>query len=818
MATRTKTICYAWPMRTTAMTDAVAASLGSKTLYIPETTRTFRSVFVEVGFQDRVTATGGTIGEHRVSLTLGAASASTITETDDIVHIDEKIAGIIGPFDFTTYFTNNFGAGTSQTCDCSLYFDQTTGTTLGMINVTATIYITYDYDDSTTTQIKTTFIPLESLTGQAPTSATEFGTNQVPQLTSSGFLPENSVTIRDYFFLIEGQEGSLSTVDFTINVKLDSESAVAFGTQECALQSPAYCRWIWSRTSDFPSTTAAHQFYIWTPGVDVSNLKLHHVAVTLVITYEFNAPDTTTVLNTIFLPLFFEHNNGANIGRCKTDFFIEEPGTITLKQSGVRLNVPYISVGKINVGSQAQRTYTNSSTGYCMECWQQRIDSGSAQGAGITLGRGLNTLTVDATASNNYSYNINGYAVINYHSSKHSNGVGAHNHTVFYLMRQWDAAGAKLVTVSSFNPTIASTNYYVNAVGFFLYLWRSDVQGFGISVEYKSGEGKGGGAENCFNSFTASNGTVLISESVTFYKIEDLFKKCPTDPNANSIDLKTSRNYIYSSALNTQLGMGMMVTYHCIPYTISGKITGYTGDGSGITVNAYRSDNDQLIGVTTTIAGGYFFITWYDDVINVYCEARQDSTHLGRSANSTAFARRFYDTFTDSDGTNLTAHTMNQAGKWTADIGTIEINSNQAYVPSGATSSYSLDMNTTSYKVVAKFVNVPSSGSDPSNYIVFRYGNSTNFFLAGAGNATLTSVVIIKCVAGSFSTISSASHTWAANDVVTVINSGDNIVVLINGTQKISTSDSSLNTNTKVGLQGRDVAGSRWDDFEAYTF
>ncbi len=70
MAIRQKTIMYAFPTTTATVADAVVTNLTQITVYIPEASPTFISCFVDVGFRDIITATGGTIGEHRVGLRL----------------------------------------------------------------------------------------------------------------------------------------------------------------------------------------------------------------------------------------------------------------------------------------------------------------------------------------------------------------------------------------------------------------------------------------------------------------------------------------------------------------------------------------------------------------------------------------------------------------------------------------------------------------------------------------------------------------------------------------------------------------------------
>jgi hypothetical protein len=84
------------------------------------------------------------------------------------------------------------------------------------------------------------------------------------------------------------------------------------------------------------------------------------------------------------------------------------------------------------------------------------------------------------------------------------------------------------------------------------------------------------------------------------------------------------------------MNMNLIITYHAITFTASGTVSGYTGDGSGITVTLHDATSGEQLLSTTTAATGTFSFTWYDSVNSVYTEARQDSTHVGRSENSAA--------------------------------------------------------------------------------------------------------------------------------------------------------------------------------------
>ncbi len=638
MANRIKTVQYAFPMNTGTVTDAAVTNLSQITIYIPETVIAFRSVTVDVGFQDIVTATGGTINEHRVGLRLGAAAYTTIAETDDIANSGENMAGVVGPFNFTSHFTTNW-SGTSKTCDLQVYFDQNTGTTLGMRNVTAVIMITYEYDDSSTSQLKTAYIPLESLVGSLMTTTnSNIGTSQIPQLTGAGgMLPENSAVIRDYYFVIEGNEATSAATDFTISANIDGGTATAFGIQEAALISGRYCRWIYKPAT--PTTTTTHNFQMW------SSLaaRLNHVSITLIVTYQFNEPATTRVLNSIIFPIDIISPLGAatsaEASRFSRDFFIEEPGVITMMQSAFRINYNCAATPtglRFRAGSQSYRAYTPyASVVAGMYCLQQRIDSGSSSGAGISLNRGKNTLVIDGytTITTDQATNVNGYVTINYQSDKSVNGIGAHSHTVFHNLLQWDALLSDRVRFDTIALTIPETYSYNVGAGFIFYQFVSTAsQGITFAAEILPGEGKGGGYNDIYAD--AYQGDAERSCSIVWMRGRDVFKRYPDDQDPDRISVQVSRGYRLFTTTTTSSGLMSVWTYHSNTFAVSGDISGSAG--GMVTIKTYRSDNNELINSTSRVGNGSYSFVWYDDVIPIYSEAYEDETHHGRSINAVA--------------------------------------------------------------------------------------------------------------------------------------------------------------------------------------
>ena len=635
MAIRKKTIQFATTRSAQTISNATWREMDTFNIFIPESSPVFTSVAVEVGFMDQVTATGGTITQYQVGLKLGANTEEVNNYTGTITNTGENISGVFGPVDYTTYF-NTYWSGTSMTCDIRLYFNQSTGTTLGMVNPSVTIYITYEYDDKAPTQIKTVRIPLESLTTRPPITATNFGTNQIPQLTGvGGMLPENSPVIRDYYFLIEGNDSRNNTTNnCTLNLNIDGGTTYSPFMPPTALGSDRYIRYIYEPT--IPDTSTSHNLQMW---VTPAQTILNHVTVTLIVTYEFTLSGTSRVLNSLILPMEISSPVGQNVSGDKSrftrKFFIEEAGTITLKQSAVRIHWNAnntVTQFRVAAGSQTERSYTVNANVVCgMFCLQQRIDSGSEAGTGITLSRGLNELVVDAyvTHATVRATNVNGYSIINYESDV-TGTPGAHSHTVMETLIPWVSTFGDLIRASGHSFDIPENNYWIVSSGFYMNMFIS-TGGMAISLdaEVLSGESKGAGYADIYVDNYVSDAE--MSCSVTWMRGRDVFKRYPQDPDADRLDITTSRDFRLYTTSNSINGVMNVVTYHTHTFTSTLTIT----DSSGGTVNidVFRADTDEKILSTSRVGNGTVDLTWYDNTLDCYLVAYESDTKLARSPN-----------------------------------------------------------------------------------------------------------------------------------------------------------------------------------------
>jgi hypothetical protein len=634
----TNTLIYAFPMETSVTADATYKTWSAETITIPETTgRVFRSAILEIACQDVITATGGTIDEFRIGMNVASVGWTDLTITNNISNTGENMSVLLSA-DFVQQFIDNFGAGPSQTVQARAYFDQSTGTTLGMRNLTAVLYITYEFTGTPSTRAKTVIIPLESKTTGLGTSLTEIGTNQIPILIgTNGFIKEASPTILDYFFIMEGNEALLSTTDFTPFVALDSESEVSFGTVERALSSERLDRFVWSRKTSIPSVSTVHAFKARSAG---GGGAFKWITINLVVTYSYDEVSTSRVTNSIWLPL---HIIGTNSGYDVTgnspsnslDIYIEEPGTIELLQSAVQFFwTNFQALGSLSiffaVGSQTQRDYSphlfDVTAG--MFCLQQRFDSGSVQGAGISISRGKNTISVRPGSSTGelYMSNLSCMIILNYASNKHVNGTQVHNHTTIWNMFDTDVQLNTLsVTTFTKSITISETNYWVNHVGF-LSLIGSQA-GPNIIIYSDNNPRKTLGISESNSATEYQDGKMLFDSTKNFIRH-------PNDPDSTRFNFSSRKyRFYHAGGSGVNRSLMMMVTYHSITFTYAALVKGYSvGDGSGINVLVRRSESPRdFLYSAVTATGGTYTTTVYDNTEYLVADAQETTALVGRS-------------------------------------------------------------------------------------------------------------------------------------------------------------------------------------------
>lgn len=648
-----KTIEYAFPAITSDIT--CTTSMGTTTnsqlantftLHCPESTgRTFKSVYVEFGFRHKHAGTSS-VSAWRVQAQLNGASVDEVTRTQQINQSGD-VQFWSWRHDITSHFASNF-TGTSMTFD--LWIAVTLGTGTLINNLSCKLVMTYEFDDTAnSTRVKTVRIPLESQTGLLTNVLTEIGTNQVPQLTGvGGILPEDSVTVRDIFFEISTNDAGNGTTDFSLELALDAEAATGPGVLYQGLNTAVYLWFLWKRTD--MTTTAAHAF----KARSTLTSRFTPMAIVLHVTYTYNHAATTRILNSVVLPSLQE---GASIGSTgldsihKTSYMISEPGTLTMRQSGI-FATHVDSAGNtvlVKVGQQASyRTYTQTAgsaqAGYYF--LTHRIDSGGALGLGTdaSLARGMNSITHRAYTDNQLLLstvsNYSSYIILNYESDVPTGGDGRANHTVHMMTvtAVVNTASNMIYDFAAYTSPFPSTDYWNNGVTLSM-MTGTTITTSGVFIEVKgrhqAGEENTGGWRTLLYSLSISDGEATFWKS---YAPQDFYKRFPADVTRDWLLSNGRAHRWQSNAGGTFIYMPSLVnivTLHHVQYNITGTVSGYTGDGSGITVKAHRLDTGELVGSATTAAGGTYSIPWYNDQIAVFAHARQSDTLAGRSDEGT---------------------------------------------------------------------------------------------------------------------------------------------------------------------------------------
>jgi hypothetical protein len=585
---------------------------------------------------DIVTATGGSLTTKTLNLRVGAAAYTSIANANTLTNSGENASFWLSA-DFTSHFTANW-SGSSMTCDFQLQINQSTGTTLGMVNVCVTLDITYEYDDTSSTQVKSVMIPLNAPVGAIATAATTYDT--IPALDT--YLPEASKTYRNIYLVLQGNEARNAAITaHTMTIRVGSASTTT-GSYEGSLASDRFFRYVYNLTSTYPATNATQTFQ---PTATVA--RVNHFQAYLVVTYEFNPATTTSVMNSVMLPMDLASPMGGTTSsdyqRGTRELWIQEPGTITTSRVAFFpfwQQIAAISTLNMRIGTGSFVAYTDAASVTCgSDAAMVRND------AAFTLARGRNKLNFDVWRSDaaDFGWNLCGFWLVNYTSGVAASGIGAHNHTVEWgLAQNGTAAAASNFTIAATAPVIPETDYFINALGTQLIVAPSGTvapSGYTVLVERLAAEG---GIEWEAAYIDSSQTDPEIGTFLMYSQMRTLFKRFPGDTDPDRMDLETARRWKVhvngSTAVTGWISLGICLTYHTITYSVADSISG--GFSGTVTLGLHRSEANaygpgELMKTTTRAGDGAFSFTWYDNTEQLYVNAT-DGSNVGRSTDNLA--------------------------------------------------------------------------------------------------------------------------------------------------------------------------------------
>lgn len=626
MATRQKTVEYAFNVDNTALATATRRDLAAITLYLPETTtRTFKSVIVEVNARANSTAN---FTATLIGIKLGAVAFSDVTQTVTWTATADHYA-VQMLRDVTSYFTTNFGAGASQTCQVGVTFT-------GEVTIahSVKIYITYEYDTADNTRVKTVRIPLDSPTAQLTATLASIGTSQIPALDT--FLPETTKVYRAIWLEFQYNDASTAVTDVNLEVALDAEAGVDICFCEQAASTGVFNKTFWRR--DDMTTNATHDLKARS---DNTANRFTLLTVILHVTYEYSLSASSAFIKSLVLPLDSLKQAWDSAAGDETriwkEVWIEEPATIAMVQSGIVMHLAATSTLNvtIQVGAQsAGRTYvlTAGTVDAGPRPFCHRIDSGGAGGASQTLVRGKNVIEIDffknATGG---GVCLTGCLYLNYTHGDMSDDGDGNMSSPWLLFGSNDTftttrEGTQAQTVSLPNAT-----YFVNGVGVEARVMGNfTAASILLGLEQASGENEGAGYVNalaeCHLASDAEFGEFPMWGDVSLH-----YDRWAGDPKAR-MDPEVARNVLMATqTTNAAMTAMMWVTHHEMTWSIAGNITGSAG--GTVNIAAYRTDTGEKIASTSRTGNGAYSMTWYDSTVTCYVDAYEDGTHVGRSAD-----------------------------------------------------------------------------------------------------------------------------------------------------------------------------------------
>ncbi len=671
MALRTRTIEYTFDTRTTPLnfgTTVINASrhdFDAITLYIPETTsRTFLSVITEVGWRDGFGTVAGyttqNINGYLMGIKLGSANFSdqhyAITALANTG--DHEYSFVQRSSNIASYFNSNFGSGSSQTCQLGFAISAAAGTPRSVCMLVGKVIITYQFDDSSTTQVKTVRIPLQSHHTRLTTGAqVEIGTtagttnapaNQIPALDT--FLPEASKVYRQAWIESYANDYSNAGGAITQAIQIDNDTEVNRATLSGTLVTATFYKDHYIYPTNTYSTATAHAFK---SRVITTSNRMQCLGAVLNITYEYNASTSTSAINSILVPISEKSGQGRFVGTSTTsnasmlgfDFSVEEPGPIELKQSGTFLYVygtTTASTLNVSAGSQTYRTYAVGGPGSATSGYFPIVHRGD-HSSGWTLTSGTNTLYLNAYTPDAEELYLYGYAIINYTSGVSSQGINSHNKTTCWAVGDIPttsgvASSSRLEYSTSDTPVINESIYYINSSYLETVMRQSSASLYShIVIDNKFNEQSGRTRTYAWSGGWSVGTTGELTSYPVISDITSFWHRTPvisgTPARAN---IETSRNIQVHSTSSSFYYSRHWLTTHSIAGTISGTISGYSGNGSGINYDVYTTYGPFIVASGTTSVGGVYSVNVPKNSSTQYFTvARQDGTHLGRSDNGT---------------------------------------------------------------------------------------------------------------------------------------------------------------------------------------
>jgi hypothetical protein len=662
MAIRTKTLQY-WLGQTTQSVASASVYVHpvSTTLYIAETgSRIIRNAFAEIYWRDvtSVTTNRGNVATQSLFLKLGNNAYTTASIIAQMTDTAEHVC-YIGAVDLTDYFSSSFSTNNiSQSCNWQFqYFIEQPATRSYDIRGLATLlYITYNYDDSNTPiRSKTAIIPLAYTSSFNAVTFRQL--DIIPALDT--YCTESNKTFDQIWLEMEGANGHTAATNYSMLFFIDEGPKTA----SFEILNPTNIN-TWTKYY-FPlsniNTSTTHSF---NASPSITTVAAQSNMLTVKATYRYDHDNSNYILNT---PEYILENSNMVSVPFTSDkdaidgtygfINIQEPDPIIQKNCAVKIYTSINAALQLRIspkeGNSHLWTLPQGSTEGSSHVGQLRFDPEKASpftGSAGLIQRGDNFFVFAYSSTNAQRIaSVVTTIVLNYISGKDPRGDGVHSHTVIAsaitgsngILTPYDGTNNQYGRSLMLDSPIRDADYYINS-HIIESIVNASIGTLGnVNQWFNSLENVG--ADNISPTGSIREARIIMegdnenSVARMSFNYNNYFTKYPAAiVRRNPLQTDIIR-YYRDQAL--RCCPRQITTYHGISYTVTGSITGYTGDGSGIIVECIESGSSNTnagkIFQTVTDVGGVFSGSVYDNTKQYFVTARQSATLTSRSDDAT---------------------------------------------------------------------------------------------------------------------------------------------------------------------------------------
>jgi hypothetical protein len=202
-------------------------------------------------------------------------------------------------------------------------------------------------------------------------------------------------------------------------------------------------------------------------------------------------------------------------------------------------------------------------------------------------------------------------------------------HTIIPLIAPSEAASLVIRNISICPASIPEKDFWVSGMCPIIIYMNNAATGYiYLSAELDSSTSIGAGWADLYIGMISSDAE--MGPIISYARARKEFKRWPYDTDTERMEITKTRTFRIGRSVALPLSCYCPITYHTITNYVSGKVIGYIGDGSGISINVRDNDYlNEIIWEGSTNIGGSWNFNWYNSSTNVTVESYQDETHKG---------------------------------------------------------------------------------------------------------------------------------------------------------------------------------------------